>query len=95
MTTQARAALDWAFRDHKTGRIVVAQFPNIPLAVWLAATAARWLIDPVGHWRTALSVVGTVALAVWAIDEVARGVNPWRRSLGLVVLGALAAKLRD
>jgi len=31
-------------------------------------------------------VVATVALAVWAADEVVRGVNPFRRVLGTAVL---------
>jgi hypothetical protein len=40
---------------------------------------------------TALELVGTTALAVWAVDEVVRGVNPWRRGLGA---GALLWVLR-
>jgi hypothetical protein len=28
---------------------------------------------------------------VWAVDELARGVNPWRRMLGAGALGAYAA----
>jgi hypothetical protein len=30
--------------------------------------------------------VATGAIVVWALDEVIRGVNPWRRLLGAVVL---------
>jgi hypothetical protein len=36
--------------------------------------------------RTVVTVVGTAALLVWAIDEIVRGVNPWRRALGSGVL---------
>ena len=44
---------------------------------------------------TALRVVGLAALGWWAVDEVVRGVNPWRRLLGvvgcvIVLLGVLA-----
>jgi len=34
-----------------------------------------------------------MALAWWAVDEVVRGVNPWRRCLGAGVLAFLAWKL--
>jgi hypothetical protein len=40
-------------------------------------------------WATALDVIGTGALVVWAGDEVVRGVNPARRILGGVVLALL------
>jgi hypothetical protein len=83
----ARSALDWMFRDRKTGRIVIAQFPNIPLAAWILATAGRWLTH--GTANTVLTVAATVALTFWAADEIIRGVNPWRRFLGAVVLGGL------
>lgn len=85
--------VDWVFRDRRTGRIVVGQWPTAPLGVWLGATVLRWLLDPGGGWRTALDVVAGVALAVWAVDEIVRGVNPWRRALGTVVLGGLLAGL--
>ena len=35
--------------------------------------------------------VGSVALVVWALDELLRGVNPFRRALGAVVLAAQLA----
>jgi hypothetical protein len=81
-----RKVLRWLFEDRRTGRIVVAQWPNIPLGVWIAASAANWLAGPGGGWGTALRVIGTVALLFWAVDEIVRGVNPWRRILGAVVL---------
>jgi len=31
-------------------------------------------------------VVATGSLIVWSLDELVRGVNPWRRLLGIVVL---------
>jgi hypothetical protein len=81
-----RRFLDWLFRDRTTGRIVVAQWPNAPLWVFLVATAVRVLFHPHGALGTVVSVVGTGALVVWAALEVARGVNPFRRILGGVVL---------
>jgi hypothetical protein len=34
-----------------------------------------------------LKVVFKCGLLVWAVDELFRGVNPWRRFLGAAVLG--------
>lgn len=78
--------IDWLLRDRRTGGWTLVQAPNAPLLVWLATVAARWLFHPHGAPRTALDLVGTVALAVWALDELARGVNPARRLLGAGVL---------
>lgn len=86
VATVRRRLPRWLFEDRRTGRIVVAQWPNIPLWVWIAATAVSRLANPGGRWGTALSVTGTVALAVWAVGEIFCGVNPWRRILGAVVL---------
>jgi hypothetical protein len=83
----ARSTLDWMFRDRKTGRIVIAQFPNIPLAVWIIATALRWLAH--GTTNTVLTVIAMLALTLWASDEIIRGVNPRRRSLGALVLSGM------
>lgn len=82
----ARSAVDWVFRDRRTGRIVIAQFPNITLSVWIIATALRWLAH--GTADTVLSVIAALALVLWAGDEIVRGVNPWRRFLGAIVLVA-------
>lgn len=78
--------LEWLLRDRTTGGITVAQAPNPPLWVFLAAVVVRVGADPAGGLRTALDVVAGVALAWWAIDEIGRGVNPWRRILGACVL---------
>ena len=85
--------VDWALRDRGTGRIVVAQWPNAALVVWMAASVVRALSDPDGRWGLALRVVATGALSWWAADEVVRGVNPWRRPLGAVVLAGIAVSL--
>jgi hypothetical protein len=86
-------AVDWALRDRRTGRIVVAQWPNTALIVWMAASVVRALLDPGGTWGLALRIMATAALSWWAADEVVRGVNPWRRLLGAVVFAGLAVSL--
>jgi hypothetical protein len=81
-----RRAFDWLFRDRRTGKVVVAQRPNLALSLFLGATAVRWVFDPTGTAATIVNVVAILALAWWALDEVVRGVNPFRRGLGAVVL---------
>lgn len=80
--------VDWLFRDRTTGRIVVAQWPNLGFGIFLVASVVRRLVDPAGTAGTVVDVVATGALLWWAVDEVVRGVNPWRRILGAVVGGA-------
>lgn len=92
----ARSAIDWLFRNRETGRITIAQWPNPSIGIFIAATVARRLLDPAGTIGVAIAVVGTVALVWWALDEVIRGVNPWRRILGAVVLiGTVAGLVID
>lgn len=88
-----RRARDWCFCDRQTGQITIGQTPNAPLWVFLVASAARALLDPSGGVGTALAIVATAALVVWASDELVRGVNPWRRFLGAVVLLWQATRL--
>jgi hypothetical protein len=66
----------------------VAQVPNLALVVFLLAAAAGRLLD--GHHQAAgvLSDVASGAIVFWSLDEIVRGVNPWRRVLGIVVLTA-------
>ena len=72
------------FRNPETREVVVAQRPNLPLAVFILATVARWIV----HWSW-LSIVAGLALAIWAILEIVRGDSPFRRVLGAVVLLAM------
>ena len=92
MTDSARSVFGWIFRDRQTGRVVIAQFPNFPLGVWIAASLIRRVLRPSGRWNTSLFVVAAAALLGWAGDEIVRGVNPWRRVLGAAVaLGFIAS----
>lgn len=92
-----RRAIDWAFRSRETGRIVVGQRPNALLilffATWGASWGANWLLAADGTAARALLAASRVALALWAADELLRGVNPWRRVLGLAVLAYVAHRI--
>lgn len=82
--TRTQSVVRWIFRDRRTGRIVIAQRPNVALLTWLVATVVSWFLH--GSARTVIGVLATIALVIWACDEIVRGVNPWRRTLGAVVL---------
>jgi hypothetical protein len=84
---------DWLFRNRETGRITVAQFPNAPLWVFLVAVVTRWLLPVGGVGRDVLDGVAVAGLGWWAVDELLRGVNPWRRLLGAVGLSFAALGL--
>jgi hypothetical protein len=84
----------WCFRNRETGAIAVAQTPNLALSVFLVATAILWLMHPNGTISTVAKVVATGSLIVWALDEVVRGVNPWRRFLGVAVLIYVVSTVR-
>jgi hypothetical protein len=77
------------FRNPQTGQVVLAQAPNPPLLLFLAASALRLALS--GDARTAASVVAGGALVWWSVDEIVRGDSPFRRVLGAVVLAGWAA----
>ncbi len=80
-----RRFLRWFFENRQTGEITIAQMPN--LALWIAIGAGTLLLvsPPPGNPGVALEVLYKGALLFWAVDEIFRGVNPWRRCLGAAV----------
>lgn len=95
-----RRAIDWFFRDRRTGAMVVGQWPNLPLWLFAGFALAHWLTEAStpGAPRSILLVLdlaSRASLAWWAIDEVLRGVNPCRRCLGgfVLLLGLCSALL--
>ena len=80
-----RRAFDWMFRSRETGKVVVIQPLNIPLGVFFVSAAIRRFAGLDGAAGTAVEVVAFVSLMWWAIDEILRGVNPFRRLLGAVI----------
>jgi hypothetical protein len=84
---------DRTFRDSE-GTIVIAQPPNLPLLVWLAATLLN-LAFTSGTIHTALDAIAFGTLFTWAWQELFQGVNYFRRSLGFIVLlGAIASRIQ-
>ena len=85
----AERAFRWIFEDRRTGRIVIGQPPNVPILIFTGALAAESALRPRGATRAALRLVQVASLTVWGADELARGVNPWRRALGAAALAAV------
>ena len=84
-------AFDRLFRNPATGRVVIAQPPNVPLWLFIGATGARLAFRPAGSIAMAVSVVGALALGWWSVAEIGWGESLFRRLLGGVVLVGLVA----
>jgi hypothetical protein len=90
---RSRVLFDWMFRSRQTGKVTAAQLPNLALWIFLVTVVLRRVV-PAGTWvRSALDWSAAVALAWWALDEVLRGVNPWRRLLGLAGCAAVVTEV--
>lgn len=72
-------------------RFPIAQLPNPPLLVAFAGAVLAGVTSGTTH--DVARAIFTVALAVWAGEEAAFGVNWFRRLLGLAVLVWIAAGL--
>lgn len=69
----------------------LAQFPNAPLAVALAASVAGRFAD--GRAQDYATAVFHLAIAVWAYLELTEGVNWVRRLLGVAALVFVVVRL--
>jgi hypothetical protein len=76
----------WMFLNRHTGHITVVQWPNVSLSVYIVALIVLHAFRPMGGINTLVRSLVDVAIFVWATDELLRGVNPFRRTLGLTVL---------
>jgi hypothetical protein len=83
---RAHQAARWLFRNRRTGRLTVMQWPNISLSVFALSSLALHVLHPRGGIKAATRILADVALVTWAADELLRGVNPFRRILGGGVL---------
>lgn len=80
-----RRFLEWFFRNRETGAITIAQWPNPILWIVIAAGVLLWILPSAGKVSVGLTLVLKGGLIIWAADEIFRGVNPWRRCLGVAV----------
>ena len=81
-----RRFLQWFFRSRETGVITIAQWPNLLLWIVSVAGVLLWIWPSAGKASVALTIVLKGGLILWGVDEIVRGVNPWRRCLGAAVV---------
>jgi hypothetical protein len=74
---------DRFFRD-RSGNVVIAQPPNLPILVTFGAILLQ-LVFPSGKLHTGLALIAFGTLYTWAWLEIFQGMNYFRRSLGLLV----------
>ena len=81
---------DQIFRD-KAGNLAIASWPNAPLWAWIGLSLLSMILH--GTLKTLSSSLSELALAIWAVWEIARGLSLFRRLLGGVVLIAVITGL--
>jgi hypothetical protein len=74
---------DRTWKDRR-GRVVIWQTPNAWLIGWAVLTVVSLLLN--GTLSMILSWTATGVLGIWSFLEVTKGVNYFRRALGLAVL---------
>jgi hypothetical protein len=73
--------LKWVTQLGFPRRFPIVQFPNLPLIIaFLAGQAGRFLDGSAHSYAAAVSYL---AMTIWAYEELAHGVNWFRRLLGL------------
>ena len=78
-------SFDDKFWHDKHGKFVVWQTPNWALIGWFICTVLHTVL-PDSTIELWIGHLGKVFLIIWAVMEVTRGVNYFRRLLGLSVL---------
>ena len=66
----------------EVGGVVVGQTPNPPLIVAFLAVVVSWLADAGSTLDAIASTVFYVAFTIWSWEELAHGVDWFRRLLG-------------
>ena len=70
---------------------MIGQTPNLALGIFIGAVVADLVLRPGGAAGVAVRGVKVASLSLWALDEIVRGVNPWRRMLGASAVAYLIA----
>jgi hypothetical protein len=72
------------FWKDREGRVVIWQTPNAWLIGWAVSTFISLFLT--GRPADVLTWLGEASLIIWALLEIFKGANYFRRLLGLVVL---------
>lgn len=73
------AGIDQFFRN-KDGKLVLAQFPNILISVWIVLFGVNFFMND-----QRITTVQSLVLFAWAYLEVTQGESYFRRTLGGIV----------
>jgi hypothetical protein len=76
----------------KHGKVVIFQMPNILLVGWAVLTIIS-LFVPRGQAQETFWWLSVATLGVWSLLEIWKGVNYFRKALGLVVLFMVVASI--
>jgi hypothetical protein len=90
-TTPARLAYRRVAGFSFPRRFPIVQFPNLPLIIGLLAGAAGQFLA--GSARPYAAAASYLALTIWAYEELAHGVNWFRRLLGLAFVILLVVRV--
>ena len=88
--TTTSTLFDKTFRDDE-GNIVIAQKPNLPIIIGLAATLLSIFVPDGSRLFVGLDALAFGFLFTWAWLELSQGVNYFRRAIGLIALVGLMA----
>lgn len=75
---------DKIWRD-KEGDVVIFQWPNVWIIGWAAANFIS-LVSPTRGLSKITWWIGFVFIMVWALLEIFKGTNYFRRGLGLIIM---------
>lgn len=85
--------MDWLFRDQTTrrGKYVIAEVPNLPLLIFMAAIVVGVAANP-GFFQKFFLFAAFAALIYWGVKEYRGGHSRFRKLLGILsVLSAIGA----
>ena len=85
-----RSLWDRTWKD-KNGRLVLWQTPNAWLIGWAILTTLSLLF--IGRTADVLSGLASGSLIIWSLLEIFKGINYYRRLLGVAVLAYSLATL--
>lgn len=76
------------FFTDSEGHIVIGQWPNAALIIWIGASLLNRLVSDEAL-SNGLTFLAFSAGGYWAALEILRGDSPFRRVVGVSILGAL------
>lgn len=89
-TTDLHTIWNNTWKD-KHGTVVIFQMPNVWLIAWAALTIVTFFLNR-GTLQDAISWIAEASLLIWSLLEITKGVNYFRRALGvLVLIGTIAS----